>query len=85
MNPTLGIAMYIYMVCAGYDSSIFFKDSFEPLDWFLVTFFSIGTVLVQTLKYNALQYEEPGKLSHYQYFLSIYQLIYDVTLLNSQF
>ena len=72
MNPTLGIIMGIYMYCIELTPAIFFSDQFFVFDWFLIIFFSCVTVIVQTLKFSALQYEEPGKLSHWQYFLSIY-------------
>jgi cyanate permease len=42
-----------------------FKEDFTWVDWILVTGFSIGTVIAQTLKFVALQYDKPGKLSHY--------------------
>ena len=83
MNPCLAIVMGIYMYWVGLSAAPFFESQFKLLDWFLLIWFSVGTVLVQTLKFSALQYEEPGKLSHYQYFLSIYQLIYDMTLLGA--
>lgn len=71
MNPALGIVMYIVISVQGLDNSLLWggadKDgkSFQWIDWFLIVFFSIGTVIVQTLKFLSLQYELPGKLSHY--------------------
>ena len=44
INPTLGILMYLCMVNEGLDCSIFY--TFNLSDWLLITFFSVGTVLV---------------------------------------
>ena len=84
MNPTLAILMYFCLIYMDLDLTIFWTQ-FQLYDWLLIIFFSVGTVLVQTLKFIALQNEEPGKLSHYQYMGSIYQLFFDVNLLGAQF
>lgn len=83
INPTLAVVMYITMRQQGYDSSIF--STFDWLDWLLTVFFSINVVLVQTLKFMALQNEKPAKLGHFQYMGSVYQLFFDVCLLGAVF
>ena len=52
INPVLGITMLIVMLIEG-ESVDFIKD-FNWVDWVLTIFFSIGTVIIQTLKYLAL-------------------------------
>lgn len=54
-------------------------------DWVLIVFFGALTVFNQTLKFMALQNEEPAKLSHFQYLNSGYQLAYDVFLFGAVF
>lgn len=54
MNPSLAVIMFVYMRCEGLDATMFFESSFGLKDWLLLIFFSVGTVLVQTLKFNAL-------------------------------
>jgi hypothetical protein len=46
MNPTLGIIMAIYMFSIGLTPSVFFREPFGIIDWFLIIFFSCGTVIV---------------------------------------
>jgi drug/metabolite transporter (DMT)-like permease len=70
INPTLALLMYFLMQSEGLDCSIF--NNFSLKDWALMTFFSIATVVLQTLKFIALQNADPGELSHYQYTTSIY-------------
>ena len=52
MNPTLSVVMYSYLSFAGIDLSIF--STLEATDWLLIIFFSVNTVIVQTLKFIAL-------------------------------
>ena len=54
MNPCLAIIMGIYMLCMGYSAKVFFEPSFSGFNWLLLIWFSVGTVLVQTLKFSAL-------------------------------
>ena len=51
MNPSLAVVMYIVMKAEGLSSSMFYQEDFLPSDWALLIFFSVGTVLVQTLKF----------------------------------
>ena len=60
MNPSLSIIMYAYLWSADIDLVIF--KTLGAADWILIVFFSINTVIVQTLKFIALQNEEPAKL-----------------------
>ena len=53
MNPTLAVIMYICLWNEGLDLNIFWHQ-FTHYDWALIIFFSVGTVLVQTLKFIAL-------------------------------
>ena len=52
INPVLGFTMLIVMLIEG--ESVSFLSDYTWVDWILTIFFSIGTVLVQTLKYLAL-------------------------------
>lgn len=83
MNPALAIIMFFYIRYKGQTFDVF--ADFGWLDWFLTIFFSVNTVIVQTLKFKALQNEEPGKLSHYQYLGTVYQLVFDVFFLGATF
>jgi hypothetical protein len=72
INPFLGIVMFSYMKILGLDITVFTNPSFCYFDWILITIFSVGTVGVQTLKFKALQNDDPANLSHYSYFLAVY-------------
>jgi len=83
VNPTLAFLMYLCMKSQGLNCDIFYD--FSLTDWTLMVFFSINTVVLQTLKFIALQNADPGELSHYQYTTSVYQLFFDITILGAQF
>ena len=70
VNSTICIVMFFATYALGYDMQIF--HNLEPLDWLL--FFLIGLVnnLAQMARFIAIKYDEPGKVSHYSYILSIY-------------
>lgn len=53
MNPSLAAIMYLYLKI----NDLPFWSAFEALpllDWVLIIFFSVNTVIVQTLKFKAL-------------------------------
>ena len=52
INPMLGIVIFITMYYKGLNLTFIYN--FTLTDWFLVIFFSISTVIVQTLKFIAL-------------------------------
>lgn len=83
LNPTLTFFMIMDQVVCATSPSIFWHLEF--FDWFLLFIFGVNAFAVQSLKYMALQYQEPAKLSHYQYMNSVYQLMFDVFLFNAVF
>ena len=58
---------------------------FSWLDWVYVVLLSFGTVSNQILRYLALQYEEPGKLSQYIYLNVLYQLAFDMAIFKQSY
>jgi drug/metabolite transporter (DMT)-like permease len=83
LNPTLTFFMILDQVVQG-DSPYIFTQ-LDGIDWLLLLVFGVNAFAVQTLKYLALQYQDPAKLSHYQYMNSVYQLMYDLFLFNAVF
>jgi drug/metabolite transporter (DMT)-like permease len=65
MNPATAVLMILLTYAEGLDFSIFGAETFDGLDWAIIIGISILSVITQTLKFVALQNEQPAKLSHY--------------------
>ena len=63
LNFFLTLAMLGYTNIQGL--SLDFLKELGPLDWALAVVVSVNSVVAQTLKFIALQNEQPAKLSHY--------------------
>jgi drug/metabolite transporter (DMT)-like permease len=72
MNPATAVLMISLTYAEGLDFSIFGEATFTGLDWAIMIGVSILSVVTQTLKFVALQNEQPAKISHYQYFVCVY-------------
>jgi drug/metabolite transporter (DMT)-like permease len=83
VNPTLTFFMILDQVVQG-DSPYIFTQ-LEGIDWLLLVVFGINAMGVQVLKYLAVQYEDPAKLSPIQYMNSVYQLLFEVFLFHAVF
>lgn len=61
-----------------------FSDTLQmygSLGWVEIGLFvtlGVSSVLVQTLRYNAMAHIEPGKVAHYQYLAAVYSLLLDL-------
>lgn len=62
-----------------------FLSNFQFKDWFISIAFGISSVFSQTLRAKAAHYEEPAKLTVFNYFQSIIQLAMDILILNTPF
>ena len=58
---------------------------FDALDWCMVVFLGVGSVMLQQLRFMAMRYDEPAKLSLYQYLVTIYQLFYDIFIFDQTY
>ena len=65
MNPATAVLMISLTYAEGLDFSIFGEATFTGLDWAIMIGVSILSVVTQTLKFVALQNEQPAKISHY--------------------
>ena len=82
-NPLSLVFNLMIMWGEGLDLKIFRECTW--IDWLVIIVWAGLSIAYQTLKFRALQYEFPGKLSHYQYLASVYQLIFDIAIVDSTF
>ena len=54
-------------------------------DWVLFCTLGLVSVLFQNFRYISLKYDEPAKLSQYQYITTVYSLIFDLYVFNVGF
>jgi len=55
------------------------------IDWILFALSGVAVIYLQTFRYLALQYDEPGKLTQYVYLLSLFHLVYDVFIFDKRY
>lgn len=79
----MALASGVFMLINGNSFSVF--ADFDAISWCILAVWALFSVLYQTFKFMALQYEMPGKLAHYQYLSLIYQLIFDLLVTHRQF
>jgi len=81
-NPFMAISLYSVIKIRGLDLQYFTDGHLQFIDWLLFLTISVILVISQSLRMQALKYDEPGKLSHYNYFSSVYQLLYETIIFN---
>ena len=80
VNPSMLFFMGIIILFRGQVQSTWDLLTIE-MTWyyfFLYTVFGTLTMVNQTLRFVAMQYGEPAKLSQYTYLTTPYQLMYDI-------
>ena len=57
-----------------------FINKMDYIDYIFFGILGLSTFYIQNLRFYALKYDEPGKLSNYLYLTTIYQLLFDILI-----
>ena len=82
INPASLLLMALMIAAKGEISATYdlFANHMKLQDYFIFFLLGLSTFYIQTLRYLALKYDEPGKLSNYLYLSTIYQLVFDILI-----
>ena len=76
---------FVLLSKGKWDETVVLIKSLDSIDYLLFGIIGNLCVTYQTLRYMANQYEEPGKLSQYQYTNVFYTLSFDMLIFNKSF
>ena len=54
----------------------------DAIDYFYYVAIGILTMMFQTLRFKAMQYDDPGKLAQYTYLQMVYYIIFDLFIFH---